>query len=47
VAGRILIAQGAAYAAVRETQPGELSALIEGWRIEQEADFQAWLARQK
>jgi DNA polymerase-3 subunit epsilon len=47
VAGRILIAQGAAYAAVRETPPGELSALIEGWRIEQEADFQAWLARQK
>jgi len=47
VAGRILMAQGDAYAAVRETPPGELSALIEGWREEQEADFQAWLARQK
>jgi DNA polymerase-3 subunit epsilon len=45
-AGRILIAEGASYALVRHTAPEELSALIATWRVEQEAEFQEWLARQ-
>jgi DNA polymerase-3 subunit epsilon len=46
-AGRILVAQGAAYELVRSTPPAELSALVNGWRMEQEADFVAWKARQQ
>lgn len=46
-AGRILIAQGVAYPQVRSTAPAELAALVDAWRIEQEADFQAWKARQQ
>ena len=45
-AGRILIAEGAAYAMVRETAPAELSALISDWRVQQDAEFREWLARQ-
>ena len=45
-AGRILIAEGAAYAMVRETAPAELSALVTDWRVQQDAEFREWLARQ-
>ena len=46
-AGRILVAEGAAYTLVRQTPPEELADLIAAWREEQEAEFQEWLARQK
>lgn len=46
VAGRILVEQGKRFALVRDTPPAELAVLIEQWRAQQEADYQAWKARQ-
>lgn len=46
VAGRILVEQGKRFALVRDTPPADLATLIDQWRAQQEADYQAWKARQ-
>lgn len=47
VTGQILLAQMTAYAELQGLTARHLAAGIEGWRVQQEADFQAWLARRQ
>ncbi|MDD2857154.1 MAG: exonuclease domain-containing protein [Candidatus Nanopelagicales bacterium] len=46
VAGRILLAELAAYPALADMSAVELAEAIGAWRQEQERDFQEWLSRQ-
>jgi DNA polymerase-3 subunit epsilon len=46
VAGRILLAEMAAYPQLAGSSAAELATSIRVWRDEQERDFQEWLARQ-
>lgn len=47
ITGRLFLAQMDKYDALRDYEPEALSADIDTWRDEQEAEFQAWLARKK
>ena len=47
ITGQLFLAQMDKYDALREIAPGQLSDSIETWREQQEADFQAWLARKR
>lgn len=47
ITGRLFLAQMNKYETLREYQPARLGADIATWRDEQEAEFQAWLARKK
>lgn len=44
VTGELLLAEFAAYDALRGYSSAELAAQVIAWRAEQEAEFQAWLA---
>lgn len=46
VAGRIFLAEVAAYPELTELSAAELAAATSRWRAEQERDFQEWLSRQ-
>lgn len=47
ITGRLFLAQMDKYDALRVYEPEALSWDIDTWRDEQEAEFQAWLARKK
>jgi len=47
ITGRLFLAEMENYEALRTYTPEGLSAAIDTWRAEQEAEFQSWLARKK
>ena len=47
ITGQLFLAQLDKHHALREYQPEQLSADIATWRDQQDAEFQAWLARKK
>lgn len=47
VTGQILLAQMTAFAALQSLSARRLATEVQGWRVQQEADFQAWLARRQ